>query len=138
MQTTANKTARNIWFSLVLLCTFGFFAPRAHAEHAGPVAVAVYCSCDDAVGKAYVDAVKTALSNESSYRQVAFTHAGEEDVLSINIISMPITNDGKPSSALSIVCMHNGSMVHQFIETCNKIPLEDCARKMVDGLRDVL
>ena len=129
---------RNFLMTVALICTLGVFAPHARAEHHGPVAVAVYCSCDDAVGQAYAAAVKAALTSGSNYRQVAYSHSNDEGVLSINIISMPITNDGKASSALSIVCMHNGSMVHQFIETCNKIPLEDCARQMVDGLRDVL
>jgi hypothetical protein len=130
---------RSFWLTVALVCTFGIFAPRAHAEHhAAPVPVAIYCSCDDAVGQAYIAAVKSAIASESGYREVAFSHSNDEGVVSISIISMPIENDGKASSALSIVCMHNGAMVHQFIETCNKIPLEDCAKKMVDGLRDVL
>jgi hypothetical protein len=50
-----------------------------------------------------------------------------------NIIS-PGNDTEWPKSALSIVCLHQGILMHQFIETCDRIPIEGCAKQLVADL----
>jgi hypothetical protein len=118
---------------LVLL----FGSKNAHAEHnRGPVAVSISCACDDVMGKEYVSAVRSLLAANAHYQTTGGSNS--ENSLRIHIISMPIQSpDGKPRSVLSIVCLHNGAMIHQFVETCTGIPIRDCAQSMVDGLKDL-
>jgi hypothetical protein len=112
---------------------------QAHAAGLGPshINVSITCSCDDAMGKAYGQAVRDLVAHDAHYREVA-QDAEEGATLRIHIISMPITtSEGMPGAALSIVCMHNGSLMHEFLTTCAHIPIADCAKNMVDGLSDI-
>ena len=114
-----------------LFCTLFASAQQAHR----PVPVAVTCICDDATGKAYVQALRAALARNAHYREVSATQDREGNAIRINIISMPLEeNEGRPQSALSIVCLHDGALLHQFVETCTHIPIFDCAQSMIDSL----
>ena len=99
------------------------------------MAVAVTCTCDDVTGKAYASALHAALARSTHYKEVSAAQDPEGDAIRINIISMPLEeSQGRPQSALSIVCLHDGALMHQFVETCTHIPIEDCAQSMVDSL----
>jgi hypothetical protein len=115
-----------------------FGSNAAHAErNRGPVSVSINCTCDDVMGKQYVSAVRSLLAENAHYQQ-ASAGTSSENSIRIHIISMAIPSpDGKPRSVLSIVCLHNGVMVHQFVETCTGVPIRDCAQSMVDGLKDL-
>jgi hypothetical protein len=120
---------------LVLLTVL--LSANCHAQKKAPTLVTITCSCDDAVGKAYVNALKAAFASNPEYQQVGLEEGVEKDAIRINIISLPITDgsDGKrPKSALSIVCLHEGALMHQFIETCDRIPIGECAKQMVADL----
>lgn len=107
----------------------------AQAQKAHKISVSVTCTCDDATGQAYAVAVHQALSGNSHYQEVGVSEGMEHNAIRVNIISMPIGNaEDKPQSALSIVCLHNGVIMHQFIETCTHIPIGECAASMVHDL----
>jgi hypothetical protein len=109
----------------------------AHAEKRTKDLVTVTCSCDDATGKAYAKALSAALASSPYYQEVGVQEGMDRDAIRINIVSLPISpgNDTeRPKSALSIVCLHQGVLMHQFIETCDRIPIEECAKQLVADL----
>jgi len=114
------------------------FAAGAHAQSHARSLVTVSCSCDDATGKAYAKALNDALAASPLYKVVDSEEGMEKDAIRINIVSLPLEaqDPERPQSALSIVCLHQGALMHQFIETCNRIPIEDCAKSMVADLAD--
>jgi hypothetical protein len=119
----------------LLVLLFGSKSALAERNR-GPIAVSISCACDDVMGKEYVSAVRSLLAENAHYQTAATGNS--EGSIRIHIISMAIQSpDGKPRSVLSIVCLHNGVMVHQFVETCTGIPIRDCAQSMVDGLKDL-
>jgi len=118
----------------LILFGFGMFA---HAQTRTKNLVTVTCSCDDATGKAYAKALSTALASSPRYREVGMQDGMDEDAIRINIVSLPISSGNeteRPKSALSIVCLHQGALMHQFIETCDRIPIEECAKQLVADL----
>lgn len=109
----------------------------AHAQAKVRALVTVTCSCDDATGKAYAKALSAALASSPLYKEVGLEEGLEKDAIRINIVSLPISQGSdteRPKSALSIVCLHQGALMHQFIETCDRIPIEQCAKQMVAEL----
>ena len=99
--------------------------------------VSVVCSCDDTTGKLYAEALHQALSSNVHYREVGRAEGIDENAIRISIVSLPLTDgtDGTPArSALSIVCLHNGAIIHQFVETCAHISIADCAKSMLTNL----
>lgn len=126
-----------LFVSLGALC---FGMARAHAE--SPKApkkamLSISCSCDDEVGKAYGKALSAAVAGSPVYKEVSEDESVNNGAITIHIVSMPLPDDGtgKPKSALSIVALHDGSLLHQFIETCNRIPIEDCAASLVADIK---
>ena len=123
--------------SLVVVLIGSGAHARAAAVESSHVNVSITCSCDDVMGKAYGEAVRTLLARDNHYREVA-QNADGDNTLRIHIISMPITtSEGVAGAALSIVCVHNGALMHEFLTTCAHIPIADCAKNMVDGLGDL-
>ncbi len=100
--------------------------------------VSVTCSCDDQMGREYADALRKALANSPHYREVGYQEGFEQSAIRISIVSLPLSENaaGKSRSALSIVCLHEGVILHQFVETCNNIPIEDCAKSILTSLLD--
>lgn len=98
--------------------------------------VTITCSCDDPTGKAYASALHDALATSSSYREVDLSEGIEDNAIRINIISLPLDDDARSGrTVLSIVCIHDGAILHQFIETtCNKVPIASCAKTMLAEL----
>ena len=95
------------------------------------------CSCDDPIAAQYVEALRHALAASGKFHEVSAAQSLEGHALRINIISMPLSDSGAgetPRAALSIVVVEDGAIFHQFIETCNKIPLQDCAQRMMNDL----
>jgi len=127
-----------LWKTL-LVCGFGSLAMHAQAQPADrTVGVTISCSCDDASGKAYVDAVKNNMVKDGHFQQMSLQEGAEKGAILVNIISMPVeSTDGKPHSVLSIVYSHDGVMVHQFIETCPHLTVEECAMNMVRDLKTI-
>lgn len=134
------KAVKRIFLAMLLLLSILASGSKAHAEHVhSPVGITITCSCDDATGKAYVAAVHTLLAQDAHYREMGMEEGIRKNAIRINIVSMALEPvDGKPRAALSIVCMHDGSLVHQFVETCTHIPIADCARSMVSGLSQIV
>jgi hypothetical protein len=124
--------------ALSLLCAFPMLPIQAHAASPAKTLVTITCSCDDATGKAYAKAFSAALSANPLYREVSAEEGSEQDAIRINIVSMPLASDGteRPKSALSIVALHQGALLHQFIETCDRIPIEQCAQSLVASLKE--
>ena len=131
---------RRISFTALLLLSFLSFGMKAQAERPHiPVGITITCSCDDATGKAYVSAIRDLLSKDSHYREMSMEEGARKNAIRINIISMPLEAvDGRQRAALSIVCLHDGSIIHQFVETCTRIPIAECAESMVKGLSDLV
>lgn len=129
-----------IVFATLLLLSVLPFGAKARAEGAhGPMGITITCSCDDATGQAYVSAIHSLLAKDTRYREMGLEEGARKHAVRINIISMPLEAvDGHPRAALSIVCLHDGIMVHQFVEMCTRIPIADCAQSMVSGLRDLV
>ena len=122
---------------LILGLSVTALAPSAARAQSARQHVTVTCSCDDSAGKAYVEALHRALAKSAQYREVGFADGQETDTIRINIVSLPLPDkDGRPQAALSIVCLHDGALMHQFVETCTRIPLEDCAQSMVTDLKN--
>jgi len=120
--------------TLIMLALLGM---SAHAQKKPRSLVSVTCSCDDATGKAYAKALSDALASNPLYREVGAEEGMEKDAIRINIVSLPISDGAgteRPRSALSIVCLHGGALMHQFIETCDRMPVEECAKQMVTEL----
>ena len=112
-------------------------ASQAQTKTVKRARVNVVCSCDDATGKMYAEALHNALGNSKNYREVGRAEGMDDNVIRISIVSLPLSQgtDGQPpQSALSIVCLHNGSIIHQFVETCTHIPIADCAQSMLSDL----
>ena len=130
---------QNLWISLILLSSIFLFRSDAFAERLSPImGVTISCACADPVGQAYVAAVRELLGKDTHYQQMSMEEGARKGAIRVHIISMPLeTGDGKPRAALSVVYMHEGVMVHQFIETCTHLPVADCAQALVRGLRDV-
>ena len=131
---------RSSFTNLLLMLLFLCFGAKAQAERPHvPVGITITCSCDDATGKAYVSAIRDLLSKDSHYREMGLEEGARNHAIRVNIISMPLEAvDGRPRVALSIVCLHDGSMLHQFVETCTRIPIAECAESMVKGLSDLV
>jgi len=124
---------RGLTLFLICLC----LGMAAHAEKRTKALVTVTCRCDDATGKAYAKALSAALASSAYYQEVGVQAGMDRDAIRINIVSLPISpgNDTeRPKSALSIVCLHQGVLMHQFIETCDRIPIEECAKQLVADL----
>jgi hypothetical protein len=128
---------RNILLVCLVLTTP---AISAHAQKSrSPQAknsVTITCSCDDPTGKAYASALHAALASSSSYREVGLSEGIENNAIRINIISLPLDDAAQPGrTVLSIVVLHDGAILHQFIETtCNKVPIASCAQTMLAEL----
>ena len=119
---------------LVTVLMLAFHPAQAQKAHRS-VGVTVTCTCDDATGQAYVSALHQALANSSRYREMSASEGFEKNAIRINIISMPLDpHEGRPQAALSIVCLHDGAILHQFVETCTHIPIEECAESMIHDL----
>jgi len=127
-----------IKLALVALLASPLFFEQAHAAAPLKSFVSVTCICDDATGQAYAKALTAALAASPIYKQVSVEEGTEKDAIRINIVSLPLGNDGsdRPKSALSIVALHQGALLHQFIETCDRIPIEQCAQSLVADLKD--
>jgi hypothetical protein len=125
----------------IFLALFGsllLFGKNAHAEHATVVGVTISCVCEDPMGKAYFGAIKDILAKDPHFTQVSLQEGARRGAIRVNIISMPLdSQDGTPRSALSVVLTHDGTLMHQFIETCTHIPIFDCAQSMVRDLREL-
>lgn len=122
---------------LTLFLIFFCLGTYAHAQTRTRGLVTVTCSCDDTTGKAYAKALSAALASSLHYREVGSQEGMDRGAIRINIVSLPISsgNDNeRPKSALSIVCLHEGALMHQFIETCDRIPIEECAKQLVADL----
>ncbi|SFS16719.1 hypothetical protein SAMN05421771_2959 [Granulicella pectinivorans] len=102
----------------------------ASGQNAPRDAVRVTCSCEDAVGKAYADALRNALTGSKHFRVMAVGELLDQEPISINIVSLPIGDgpNGQPRTVISVVSMRGGAMTHQLIETCNKIEIESSAQ----------
>jgi hypothetical protein len=100
--------------------------------------VAVSCSCDDPAGRAYAKALREALTTSDVYREADLTDTVRNDGLRISIVSLPLNtaNEEPPKAALSIVCVHGAAIMHQFIETCTKIPIDACAKNLLVDLEN--
>ena len=110
---------------------------QAQAKKVTRARVNVSCSCDDATGKLYATALHTALGNSQHYREVGRSEGSDDSVIRISIVSLPLEDgvEGQPArAALSIVCLHNGSIIHQFVETCAHISITECAQSMLNDL----
>lgn len=127
------------WSRMTLLCCF-MLAPLAatvaHAQKHHRDTVTITCSCDDPTGKAYASALHEALAASSSYREVGLSEGLEDNAIRINIISLALGDDARPGrTVLSIVVLHDGAIMHQFIETtCDKVPISSCAKTMLAEL----
>jgi hypothetical protein len=124
---------RNIIF-LVFALLLGL---SAHAKASTRSPVTVSCSCDDPTGKAYAKALHEALAKSAVYREAELPDSLNHDGFRISIVSLPLDTeaDGQPPrGALSIVCVHDGAIMHQFIETCTKIPIDSCAKALLADL----
>ena len=124
-------------FKYVVPLIFSLFLSLSlHAQAKTRSLVSITCSCDDATGRAYVKALSAALAANPLYRVVGLEEGLEKDAIRINIVSLPLPDQDseRPKSALSIVCLHQGALMHQFIETCDRIPIEECAKSMVADL----
>ncbi|MEO6923783.1 MAG: hypothetical protein ABI142_08160 [Bryocella sp.] len=130
---------RTIVQGLLLGCLVLGSASASHAQ-AQPNArtgVSVVCSCDDVTGKLYAEALHNALTKNQHYREVGKAEGIDDGTIRISIISLPISDgtDGQPPrAALSIVCLHNGAIIHQFVETCTHISITACAQSMLSDL----
>jgi len=122
-------------YAVLLICS-AFIGLGLHAQAKARSLVSITCSCDDATGKAYVKALNAALAANPLYKVVGVEEGMEKDAIRINIVSLPLPDQDseRPKSALSIVCLHQGALMHQFIETCDRIPIEECAKSMVADL----
>ena len=116
----------------------GLSAGKANGQQSTRDRVTVTCTCDDATGQAYAAALHDALAKSSRYREVGLSEGVEKNAIRISIVSLPLaaeSNSGQtPRAALSIVCLHDGAILHQFVETCTKIPIKDCAESMLADL----
>ncbi len=130
---------QNLWISLILLSSIFLFRANAFAERVSPpMGVTISCACADPIGQAYVNAVKDLLQKDTHYQQMSMEEGARRGAIRVHIISMPLEeSEGKPRAALSVVYMHEGVMVHQFIETCTHLPVQDCALALIRGLREV-
>ena len=125
---------RNIIF-LVFALLLVFNTHTAQASMRSPVTVS--CSCDDPTGKAYAKALHEALAKSAIYREADLPDALNHDGFRISIVSLPLDAEANGQSArgaLSIVCVHDGAIMHQFIETCTKIPIDSCAKALLADL----
>jgi hypothetical protein len=112
------------------------FIASAQASTRRPVMVS--CSCDDAAGRAYAKALHEALITSAVYREADLADTVRNDGLRISIVSLPLNtaDEEPPKAALSIVCVHGAAIMHQFIETCTRIPIEACAKNLLLDLAD--
>ena len=110
---------------------------QAQSRKATRARVNVVCSCDDATGKLYAEALHNALGSSQNYREVSRSEVMDDSVIRISIVSLPLDEGAAgqaPHAALSIVCLHNGSIIHQFVETCTHISITECAQSMLTDL----
>ncbi len=130
---------QNLWISLILLSSILLFRANAQGERVvAPMGVTISCACADPIGQAYVGAVKELLQKDNHYQQMSLEEGSRRGAIRVHIISMPLEqSDGRPRAALSVVYVHDGVMVHQFIETCTHLPVQDCALALIRGLREV-
>lgn len=113
---------------LVVLCS----SVSVHAQGSKRGSVSISCACEDATGKLYASALHEALTKSSHYREVSLVDGMEKNAIRISIVSLPMDGreDGQSRrTALSVVCLYKGVLVHQFIETCNSISIESCAEQ---------
>ena len=124
---------------LVCLSALFTFRPTARAETLPAVmGVTISCACPDSTGQAYVAALKNAIAKDSHFRQMGLDEGFRKGAIRIHIISMELeSSDGKPRAALSIVYTHDGVLMHQFIETCTRIPISDCAQAALKDLKEL-
>jgi hypothetical protein len=126
---------RNKAFLLFWLLV-AFIVP-AQASARRPVAVS--CSCDDPGGKAYAKALHEALTTSAVYREADLVDVLRNGGFRISIVSLPLDTEAKGDSArvaLSIVCVHDGAILHQLIETCTRIPIDSCAKTLLVDLEN--
>ena len=122
---------------LLIVSAFMVLGLHASAQRQARDLITVTCSCDDTTGKAYAKALSAAIASNPHYKEVGLQEGMDKDAIRISIVSLPISPsdvDGRPKSALSIVCLHQGALMHQFIETCDRIPIEECAKQLVTEL----
>jgi hypothetical protein len=114
------------------------FTPKAHAAgNPARIMVQISCSCDDAGGKAYLQAVHQALSSNAAFQEVSADAAKSDNVIRVNIVSSPLAPEaagGPTRTSFSITSEHNGATMSQSVETCNKIPLAPCVEAMLEAL----
>lgn len=83
-------------------------------------------------------AVKETIAKDPHYRQMSMEEGVRKSAIRIHIVSMALESpDGKPHAVLSIVYTHDGALMHQFIETCTRIPIADCAQAVLKDLKDL-
>jgi hypothetical protein len=121
--------------SIVFLFGFVIIARPAFAQNTARDAIRVTCSCDDAVGRAYASALRSALSESKHFHLIAAGEEFEQEPIRVNIVSLPIGDgpNGQPRTVISVVSIRGGTITHQLIETCNKIEIESSAQaKLVE------
>lgn len=120
--------------SVVFLFVF-VFSKHASAQNAPRAAVRVTCSCEDAVGKAYATALRSALTESKHFRLISAEEELDQEPMRVNIVSLPIGNgpNGQPRTVISVVSIRGGAITHQLIETCDRIEIESSAQaKLVE------
>jgi len=122
--------------SLVFLLAFAVSTKVMFAQSALRDPVRVTCSCDDAVGQAYANALRKALAESKRFREIASGDELTQEPIRINIVSLPIGDgpNGQPRTAISVVSVRGDSMAHQLIATCDKIEIESSARSVLVDL----
>lgn len=123
---------------LLFALVFCLFVSTGIGQTTRKTSVSVACSCDDPMGRGYAEALRKALATDSHYREVGYQQGFERGAIRISIVSLPLADDGSgnPKSALSIVCLHDGVILHQFVETCAHISIEDCAKSILSSMLD--
>jgi len=123
----------NRFLSLLLFCSFGCAFASAQAPH--KTLLVVSCSCDDTIGKSYLSALRTAIGRNTHYREVGTEEGMRKNAVQLSIVSMSLPgSEGVEKSVLSIVCVHDGVILHQMVETCSHIPVEQTAEAMLQDL----
>ena len=119
--------ALGLFCSVVHLCASGQ-APRK-------ILLVVSCTCDDAIGKSYLSAFRTAVENDVHYHEVSSEEGRRKNAVRVSIVSKPLSgSDGTERALLSIACVHDGVTLEQTIETCSHIPVQESAQAMLQEL----
>lgn len=99
------------------------------------IAVEVTCACDDAGGKAYVEALHTKLATHETFRESKASNDSEALHLEIKSLGLAPDASGTPSrTSISVTAKRNGAVMEQSIETCNRTPLDQCVQMMIEAL----